>query len=86
MKKISELMEELGFYPEGSPAVKEAFIKYLIKASEGVGVLTPTEKSLIEADPTKIKVLTQRQKPQQLSFEFLDETKPKSNFLRKIHK
>jgi hypothetical protein len=44
MKKVSELMDELGFDPEGSPAVKEAFIKYLIKASEGVNVLTPTEK------------------------------------------
>ena len=47
MKKINDLMDELGFDPEGSPAVKEAFIKYLIKASEGVNVLTPTEKTLI---------------------------------------
>ncbi|RYZ67507.1 MAG: hypothetical protein EOP09_10920, partial [Proteobacteria bacterium] len=31
MKKLSELMDELGFEPEGSPAVKEAFLKYLMK-------------------------------------------------------
>lgn len=90
MKKVSELMDELGFDPEGSPAVKEAFIKYLIKASEGVNVLTPTEKTLIKADPNKIKVLPTMQRPaqkaEQLSFDFHTETQPRSNFSRKVHK
>lgn len=86
MKKISELMDELGFDPEGSPAVKEAFIKYLIKASEGVNVLTPTEKTLIKADPNKIKVLPIAQKPEQLSFDFGDEALLRSNFSRKGRK
>jgi hypothetical protein len=86
MKKISELMDELGFDPDGSLGVKEAFIKYLIKASEGVNVLTPTEKVLIKADPIKIKVLPQMQKPEQLAFDFHSETKPRSNFSRKAHK
>lgn len=86
MKKMSELMEELGFNPEGSPAVKEAFIKYLIKASEGVNLLTPSEKVLIKADPIKIKVLSLIPKPEQLSFGFHDEPAPKSNFFKKAHK
>ncbi len=90
MKKINELMDELGFDPEGSPGVKEAFIKYLIKASEGVNVLTPTEKALIKADPNKIKVLSTMQRPaqnaEQLSFDFHAETRPRSNFSRKTHK
>lgn len=86
MKKVSELMDELGFDPEGSPAVKEAFIKYLIKASEGVNVLTPTEKTLIKSDPTRIKVLPVAQKPEQLSFDFHNEPQPRSNFSRKVHK
>lgn len=87
MKKINELMDELGFDPEGSPAVKEAFVKYLIKASEGVNVMTPTEKALIKADPVKIKVLPlAAKKPEQLSFDFVDETQPRSNFSRKAHK
>ena len=86
MKKISELMDELGFDPEGSPAVKEAFIKYLIKSSEGVGVLTPTEKTLIQADPHKIKVLPVMQKPEQLSFDFGDIAVQKSKFSRRRQK
>jgi hypothetical protein len=74
MKKVSELMDELGFDPEGSPAVKEAFIKYLIKASEGVNVLTPTEKKWIKSNPNTIKVLPVAEKPEQLSFNFEDQT------------
>ena len=31
MKKMAEIMEELGFRPEGSDEVKKAFIKNLIK-------------------------------------------------------
>ena len=86
MKKVSELMDELGFDPEGSPTVKEAFIKYLIKASEGVNVLTPTEKAVIKANPTQIKVLPIAHKPEQLSFDFHSEAQPRSNFSRKAHK
>lgn len=83
MKKISELMDELGFDPEGSPAVKEAFIKYLIKSSAGVNVLTPTEKQLIKANPQKVKMLPIRQKPEQLSFDFFETAVPKSRISRK---
>lgn len=83
MKKISELMNELGFDPEGSPAVKEAFIKYLIKSSTGVNTPTPTEKALVKAHPTQIKVLPLEQKPEQLAFGFLEKTQPRSKFSRK---
>jgi len=86
MKKVSELMDELGFDPEGSPAVKEAFIKYLIKSSAGVHVLTPTEKEIIKAHPTQIKVLPLAKAPEQLSFDFPPEAQPRSNFSRKVHK
>lgn len=86
MKKLSKIMDELGFDPEGSPTVKEAFIKYLIRASEGVSTMTPTEKALIKADPVKIKVLPTAQSPEQLSFDFPAEAVPRSNFSRKRHK
>jgi hypothetical protein len=86
MKKMSELMDELGFDPEGSPAVKEAFVKYLIKSAEGVNVLTPTEKYLIKSDPQKIKILPINSKPEQLSFAFPEETQPRSRISRKLHK
>lgn len=68
MKKINELMKDLGFNPNGSDAVKEAFIKNLIKASYGLNVTTPTEKKLIEKFPEKVI-----QFPQQLSFDFVEE-------------
>lgn len=68
MKKINELMRELGFNPNGSDAVKEAFIKNLIKASAGFNVVTPTEKKLIAQSPEKVI-----QFPQQLAFDFVDD-------------
>ena len=48
MKKMNELMKDLGFNADGSDSVKEAFIKNLIKASTGISVLTPTEKKIIQ--------------------------------------
>lgn len=65
MKRINELMKDLGFNEKGSDAVKEAFIKNLIKASAGVDVVTPAEKKLIQDHPEKIV-----QFPKQLSFGF----------------
>jgi hypothetical protein len=44
MKKMSELMIELGFRPEAPENVKEAFIQHLIHASTGQRLETPTEK------------------------------------------
>lgn len=68
MKKISELMKELGFNENGSDAVKEAFIKNLIKVSVGVDLITPTEKKIIQNNPDKIVEF-----PNQLSFDFTEE-------------
>jgi len=84
MKKISEIMDELGFDREGSPAVKEAFIKYLIKSSAGINVLTPTEKQLIKASPQTVKVLPKAELGEQLSFAFIEETQPRSGTKTKI--
>lgn len=80
MKKLSELFEELGFQKEGSNAVKEAFVKHLIRASTGQVVRTPTEaaneateniKNRIEKAPQKVPF-------QQLSFDFEQPEKPDS--------
>ena len=86
MKKLSELMDELGFDPEGSAAVKEAFIKYLIKASAGVSVLTPTEKQIIMESPHQIRVLPSATPPEQLAFGFADEASTKSRISLKRQK
>lgn len=69
MKKMNELMKELGFNPNGSDSTKEAFIKHLIKASTGVDVMTPSEKREIAQHPEKF---VQFKTPQQLSFDFGD--------------
>ena len=68
MKKINQLMKELGFNEKGSDAVKEAFIKNLIKASTGVDIITPSEKKIIQNNPDKFL-----QFPNQLSFDFITE-------------
>lgn len=44
MKKVGDLMADLGFREDAPLSVKEAFIKHLVKAAEGVEIQTPTEK------------------------------------------
>ena len=65
MKKVGQLMKDIGFNPKSSDSAKEAFIKYLIKQSTGVNVQTPSEKKAIMASPEKIVNF-----PTQLTFEF----------------
>lgn len=68
MKKVGQLMKDMGFNPNSSDSAKEAFIKYLIKQSAGVNVQTPSEKKAIQENPEKIVHF-----PKQLTFDF-DET------------
>lgn len=65
-------MKDMGFNPNAADSAKEAFIKYLIKQSTGVSVLTPTEKKIISENPQKIVSF-----PKQLQFDF-DETEADS--------
>lgn len=77
MKRLGQLMSEMGFNKDASEGAKEAFIKHLIRASEGVNVTTPTEKREMAANPQKIVELPQ---PIQLSFEFANSpTQSKKN-------
>lgn len=76
MKKIDQLMAELGFNKNAPDSVKEAFIKHLIKASTGVSIPTPSEKREIEQNPERV---VQFKVPTQLSFDFVEEvSSPKS--------
>ena len=86
MKKIGQIMQELGFRPEGSTATKEAFIKHLLRAAEGVNVMTPTEVEVIEKNRHLISRLDQHSStktgnpvPVQLSFDFLTERSKKDS-------
>ena len=69
MKKIGDIMKEMGFREDASNSVKEAFIKNLIRSAYGVDVETPSEKRTIV-----IKKLTgqstEEAKPKQKSFDF----------------
>ncbi len=67
MKKIGQLMKEIGFNEKSSDSAREAFIKYLIKQSTGANVQTPTEKRLVQENPQKIVTF-----PKQLEFDFVD--------------
>jgi len=44
MKKVGDIMQELGFRKEAPDSVKEAFLKHLIHAATGQVVETPSEK------------------------------------------
>ena len=55
MKKMSELMKELGFNPNSATSAQEAFIKNLMKSAYGINVITPSEKKEIQSNPEKIK-------------------------------
>jgi len=67
MKKIGDLMAELGFKKEASDSVKEAFIKHLIKNTTGINIETPSEK--------KEKVA--HAQPEQLTFDFFKDQSQK---------
>ncbi len=72
VKKISEIMSEMGFRKEAPDSVKEAFVKHLVRAAEQVHVTTPSEKAEI------IKNNIPQIAEAQLSFNF-DEVKPAAN-------
>ena len=64
MKKIGDIMQEMGFKKDASNSVKEAFIKHLIKNATGVDVQTPSEKLIEERESIK------KEMGAQLSFDF----------------
>lgn len=73
MKRVGQLMQEMGFNKNAPDSVKEAFIKHLIRASEGVNVTTPSERLEIENNPERVRALASAPKkakePEQLSFD-----------------
>ena len=78
MKKIADIMKEIGFNKHGSDAVKEAFVKNLIKQAHGINVQTPSEKKIIAEHPGKIVSMTMSEKyslPTQLAFDFEEKSK-----------
>ena len=73
MKKIGDLMKEIGFNPNSRDSVKEAFVKHLIKQATGLNVQTPSEKKIIAENPDKFITMRPAEKfsfPTQLAFEF----------------
>ena len=78
MKKVGDLMKDMGFNPNASDSAKEAFVKYLIKQSTGQNERTPTEKKIIADNPQKIISF-----PKQLSFEF-DENQNSQHEIKRV--
>lgn len=69
MKKIGDLMHEMGFRKDAPDSLKEAFVRHLIKSATGVDV---------EPGPAERKEILSRGKtPIQLSFDF-DSAKDKT--------
>lgn len=78
MKRLGQLMEEMGFNKDAADGAKEAFVKHLLRASEGVNVATPTEKREIERSRERVVPL---KRDAQLAFDFdatgTEDVKPK---------
>lgn len=81
MKKAGDIMKEMGFNSQASDAAKEAFLKYLIKQSTGVNVLTPSEKKEIQNNPQKIVNFSNSNK--QLSFDFTQDEEAAAVYRKK---
>ncbi len=65
MKKVGDIMKELGFNGDSSDSVKEAFIRHLIKVSVGTDI--PTRHSAKAESPKESKLSVE-----QMSFSFED--------------
>lgn len=72
MKKVGDLMAELGFRPDGSESVKRAFIENLVRAAGGE-LRRPTSAPIAQAKPTPAKTQKTRAREEQLSFDFDNE-------------
>ena len=77
MKKIDQIMQEMGFKQDAPDSVKEAFIKHLIRASTGVTVTTPSEKDASFKVIERVNFSTAKKEkqnlPPQLAFDFFEE-------------
>lgn len=82
LKKVGDLMKELGFNADASDSAKEAFLKYLIKSATGHNVQTPTEKKLIAENPQQVILF-----PQQLKFDLDEDGSQQENLkIKRSHK
>lgn len=72
MKKMGDLMREMGFNPQAPVETQKAFIKYLARIA-GQRTIVLTELDDVEPDQWEERKL--QPLPEQLSFNFEDETK-----------
>lgn len=85
MKKIGEIMKEMGFQKDSSTETQKAFIKYLIRvANKNRRPLLELESNepdqwselnTINNQENVNKALSEAKPPEQLSFEFVEEYK-----------
>ncbi len=77
MKKIDQIMQEMGFKQDAPDSVKEAFIKHLIRASTGVTVTTPSEKEASFKVIERVNFASAKKETpnptSQLAFDFFEE-------------
>jgi hypothetical protein len=65
MKKLGDMMKELGFNPDSAPGAQEAFLKTLIHEAYGVEIPIPTDRR-------ERKRTDEKKKNVQLSFDLHD--------------
>jgi hypothetical protein len=67
MKKIGQIMEDMGFNPESSPSSKAAFIKYLAKQAYNVNLEIPEIYQTESEEPTLDSFLAKESSEDQTS-------------------
>ena len=67
MKKIGDIMAEMGFRKDAPDSLKEAFIRHLIKSSTGADMPARTQEPEKKTELEKMKPLSE---PEQLAFNF----------------
>ena len=77
MRKVSDLMLDLGFREDSAQSTKEAFIKNLMKAAYGISIQTPAMKKDL-ARTGRHELQFGADSKQQLSFEFVYSDKKNS--------
>lgn len=67
MRKLGDLMKDLGFNEQAAPGAQEAFLKNLIREAYGVDLPTPTERRQARQESERKK-----RQGEQLSFDLKD--------------
>lgn len=74
VRKVGDIMKEMGFSKDSSPSVQEAFVRHLIKSAYGKDVRSPSQdlKLVTEKELVQKPAEEKSKESAQLSFDFAE--------------